>query len=257
MRTSSWPRVLFAAACLAFPLSAACAADEPEAASSKLTADSYEKINKDFNDAQQAFMKVYATAKDDAERQKLVEEKYPRPEKYADRYLAFARTHPDDPAAVEALGRVVSYSRSGEPFKKALELLTTRYVASEKLTDVVPQLVYSGDPSARAALATITDKSPHRAVKGAACYALAAYDMNRDNAAEAEKRFEEVIEKYGDLPHYRGTLAEAAKAQLFEIRDLAIGKPAPDIEGEDVEGHKFKLSEYRGKVVVLDFWGDW
>ena len=32
---------------------------------------------------------------------------------------------------------------------------------------------------------------------------------------------------------------------------------APDIEGEDMEGKKFKLSDYRGKVVMLDFWGHW
>lgn len=35
------------------------------------------------------------------------------------------------------------------------------------------------------------------------------------------------------------------------------GKPAPEIEGEDVDGKSFRLSDYRGKVVVLDFWGDW
>jgi len=44
---------------------------------------------------------------------------------------------------------------------------------------------------------------------------------------------------------------------LFELRNLGIGKTAPEIEGEDVDGKKFKLSDYRGKVVVLDFWGDW
>jgi hypothetical protein len=242
---------------LAAPLAPALAADDPVPASSKATADTYEKIDKDFNQARQAFTEQYQAAKDDAERQKLVEEKYPKPEKYTSRYLAFARSHPDDPMALEALARVVSFSRTGDDFKQALELITGRYVQSEKIGDICQQLVYAGDPSARAALATIADKSPHRAVKGAACYALAAYDMNRDNAAEAEKRFEEVIEKYADVPHWRGTLGEAAKAQLFEIRDLAVGKTAPDIEGEDVEGHKFKLSEYRGKVVVLDFWGDW
>jgi cytochrome oxidase Cu insertion factor (SCO1/SenC/PrrC family) len=36
-----------------------------------------------------------------------------------------------------------------------------------------------------------------------------------------------------------------------------IGQVAPDIEGEDLDGTKFKLSDYRGKVVVVDFWGDW
>jgi len=38
---------------------------------------------------------------------------------------------------------------------------------------------------------------------------------------------------------------------------IAVGKPAPEIEGEDIEGNAFKLSDYRGKVVVLDFWGNW
>lgn len=36
-----------------------------------------------------------------------------------------------------------------------------------------------------------------------------------------------------------------------------VGDTAPDIEGTDVDGKAFKLSEYRGKVVMLDFWGDW
>jgi hypothetical protein len=37
----------------------------------------------------------------------------------------------------------------------------------------------------------------------------------------------------------------------------AVGMKAPEIEGEDIDGKKFKLSDYRGKVVLLDFWGNW
>jgi hypothetical protein len=36
-----------------------------------------------------------------------------------------------------------------------------------------------------------------------------------------------------------------------------VGQPAPEIEAEDLDGKKFKLSDYRGKVVLLDFWGHW
>jgi hypothetical protein len=38
---------------------------------------------------------------------------------------------------------------------------------------------------------------------------------------------------------------------------LEVGNQAPEISGEDIDGKKFKLSDYRGKVVMLDFWGDW
>ncbi len=36
-----------------------------------------------------------------------------------------------------------------------------------------------------------------------------------------------------------------------------VGNLAPEIRGQDVDGVAFKLSDYRGKVVLLDFWGDW
>ena len=48
-----------------------------------------------------------------------------------------------------------------------------------------------------------------------------------------------------------------AQVKVYSPADLAIGKLAPEISGVDVDGRKFKLSDYRGKVVVLDFWGDW
>ncbi len=44
---------------------------------------------------------------------------------------------------------------------------------------------------------------------------------------------------------------------VVPAKALNVGKVAPEIEAEDIDGVKFKLSDYRGKVVVLDFWGDW
>ena len=36
-----------------------------------------------------------------------------------------------------------------------------------------------------------------------------------------------------------------------------IGMPAPEIEGADLDGVAFRLSDYQGKVVLLEFWGSW
>jgi peroxiredoxin len=38
---------------------------------------------------------------------------------------------------------------------------------------------------------------------------------------------------------------------------FSTGMVAPDIEGVDLDGQSFKLSNYRGQVIFLDFWGDW
>ncbi len=38
---------------------------------------------------------------------------------------------------------------------------------------------------------------------------------------------------------------------------LKEGEVIPDIEGVDTDGTRFKISDYRGKVVMIDFWGNW
>ncbi|MFD2598213.1 TlpA family protein disulfide reductase [Sphingobacterium corticis] len=42
-----------------------------------------------------------------------------------------------------------------------------------------------------------------------------------------------------------------------EVAKHAINQIAPDFELKDVDGKTIKLSDLRGKVVVLDFWATW
>jgi peroxiredoxin len=41
------------------------------------------------------------------------------------------------------------------------------------------------------------------------------------------------------------------------VKNLVQGRKAPEIVGNDVDGKEIRLSDYSGKVVVLDFWADW
>ncbi len=79
---------------------------------------------------------------------------------------------------------------------------------------------------------------------------------------EAGRLFERARTQYPEVMAYGyseelGKIGEAALVELRAIRDLAVGKVAPEIEGEDIHGQGFKLSDYRGKVVVLTFSGNW
>lgn len=83
---------------------------------------------------------------------------------------------------------------------------------------------------------------------------------------KAEKLLQEVVDKYADLrveivvrgrKLRREKIGEQACKMLFTLQNLVVGKTAPEIEAEDLAGVSFKLSKYRGKVVLLDFWGHW
>jgi cytochrome oxidase Cu insertion factor (SCO1/SenC/PrrC family) len=43
----------------------------------------------------------------------------------------------------------------------------------------------------------------------------------------------------------------------YKVTHLVVGCEAPEIEGVDHDGKQFRLSEFRGKVVLLPFWGFW
>ncbi len=76
---------------------------------------------------------------------------------------------------------------------------------------------------------------------------------------EAERLLERTIAEFGDLRSPRGAqpLAEIARSSLHELRNLSLGRIALEIDGKDVDGVAFKLSDYRGKIVVLTFSGNW
>src|ERR1700744_153139 len=51
--------------------------------------------------------------------------------------------------------------------------------------------------------------------------------------------------------------ARTLKMQLETLKVTANGAMAPDFEQTDTLGHPVKLSSFRGKYVLLDFWASW
>ncbi|HVC92940.1 MAG TPA: TlpA disulfide reductase family protein [Pirellulales bacterium] len=92
-------------------------------------------------------------------------------------------------------------------------------------------------------------------------------DLRRGDAAALEQEADELLERIINDEDYAATsiryrlspekLGYLADRELFEVRHLQPGMHAPEIEGEDIDGKPMKLSDFRGKVVLLDFWGHW
>lgn len=65
-----------------------------------------------------------------------------------------------------------------------------------------------------------------------------------------------------DMPSDPDPGTEAADSLLAKVEPSGktgtkVGDTIPEISGKDVEGMRFRLSDYEGKVVMVDFWGDW
>ncbi len=73
-----------------------------------------------------------------------------------------------------------------------------------------------------------------------------------ERLAKARAAYEAAVKALPDSEVTKG-----AKGNLFEIDFLQVGKPAPDFEFPDLAGKTRKLSEFRGKVLLLNFWATW
>ena len=211
---------------------------------------------------------------------------------FAAKFLRLAQQHPKDPVAVDALLWVVTNVRSGNELSQALETLTKNHIKSEKLETVCRRLVRKPSVAAEKLLRSLMEKSPHRNVRAQACFQFADYlkrqvamigtlqddpgqakrfdqyygkgfskhlvSLNEaELSKEIERLYARVVKSFANVPLGESTMGKTAEKELFAIRHLSLGGKAPGIEGTDIDGKPFKLADYRGKVIVLDFWGNW
>jgi len=215
-------------------------------------------LKSEYRKAEQEYYRPYREAKtqEEIDKIKLDPEKEPAPI-YFKKFKDLAARAKGSEAAAGALLEVVQLaqqSNRGPEAREAVDTLMDSHIESPAMERLATSLRYAGfmmEGDRTAYLGKIQEKSPHAKVKAAATYTLAVQGMSK-REKESRELFARLKKEFGDTSY-----AKKADAFLFELDFLQIGKVAPDVEATDEKGEKYKLSDYRGKVVVLDFWGFW
>jgi thiol-disulfide isomerase/thioredoxin len=253
---------LLPALCAAYKPQDRADVEKPSAVSQE-----YQALTDEYRSALKESDAVFAKAKTEEERRRVRAGFREKRSKFIGRFLTFAEKHPGDKEALLALYFVLhpdTFAESRE-IDKAVELVLKDQVNSDRLTapPILQHRGFEDSPAAEKLLRSVLENNPHRAIQAEACHSLALVIKNRaatsspEQAAkltkEAERLFDRVVDKYAEVK----PLVEKARIELFELRHLQLGMVAPDPEGEDLGGAKFRLSATRGKVTVVVFWASW
>ncbi len=231
-------------------------------------ADQYRALIDEHRQALKEADAVFFKAQTAEERQKIRTDFKQVRDKLIGRFLALAEKHPRDKEAIAAVFFVLHPDSQAErrDADRAVELILKDHVASNHtywLGSLLRMFAELDFAIAEKPLRTVLAKNPHPSMQAQACLSLGQLLADRAEAStpeqaarlfgEAEELLERVVTRYAAVKE----VAEKAKSELYVVRHLTVGKVMPDIKGKDSADKDLKLSDYRGKVVVLTFWAGW
>ena len=81
---------------------------------------------------------------------------------------------------------------------------------------------------------------------------ISGFEQGREAFAVAQHKWED-FQEINPHPEY----TEAVQAVLDMALKLQPGQPAPEFTLDDLDGQPVSLSQFRGQVVLIDFWASW
>lgn len=144
-----------------------------------------------------------------------------------------------------------------EQAETKISALVKDKVESDEIAKALPQLAKIRLLDIDTCFTDTFEKHPENSVKALSLYSFAKYCGNNRRDEKATRCFQLLKEHFGDLPFGDSNYSMAADNAIYFLENLAVGKSAPEFAGEDTDGVLFRLKDYRGKVVMLRFWGDW
>lgn len=176
---------------------------------------------------------------------------------YLPKFREFADAHSGTEAGLSATSTVLflaSTSKDDAAYETAFDQALKTYGDSDMFARIVRSI---RGAKAEAMLQRVLAASKNGEVKATAQCALGDLSWEHGEAkgeklAMARAAYDAAVR---DFPGSKG--AKRAAGNLFEIDHLQVGMQAPDISFPDVAGNEHRLADYRGKVVLLNFWASW
>jgi len=254
----------------------AVALDDKKPDETPTTAQKFQAIQKEFQETATSLGKEFQAAKTPEEKSAIRDKFFGLQPKFAEKALALAEADLKDPVAFDAVLFALNMGGTTPVAAKAGELIGKHFADNPKLKPLLPTL--GKNSGGQNLLKAIHEKSADKDVKGATLYYLGSgileeadyprggptLPAEKQAAAfkEAETLLNKASKEYGDVQVASGrgdrqAIAKAVEGQLFFLNNLTVGKVLPDSVAEDLDGKKVKISDYRGKVAVLDIWATW
>lgn len=193
----------------------------------------------------------------------------------AGKVLKIAEEDPKDATGFDAAAFIVRTAGSvgamdNDDVSKALAIVAEHHATNEKVKDLLIPAMRLGDTGEKL-LKAVAEKNTNKEVKGTALF-LRGYRMAQSVEEEEDETkvaalvkqaielLESAAKEAPDAKIGNGTLSKFAGQEIEGLKAviaLAVGKAAPEVESLTLDGKKVKLSDYKGKVVLLDIWATW
>jgi len=237
------------------------AREEPKAQKQSSAESQFQSLNGEFEKEQAKLVKARRAAQGEEERQKIKKAMQENRLAFANRFLRLAEQFPKTQSAFDSLTFVVLADSQGADQDKALELLLADH--TQNLAAFCQSLGTVDSPAAEKVLRAVQEKAFDSKARAQATLGLGrllkarseSADLKLDEAEKLGQQAEDLFRKFVDESDKDSN--EDARADLYELHNLGIGKKAPEIVGTDSDGKKLNLSDYRGNVVVIHFWATW
>jgi thiol-disulfide isomerase/thioredoxin len=226
-----------------------------------LTARAEEKsVSDTYKSMFQELVTKYRAAKTNEARNELLTS-------YGEKFVELAKKNIKDPAAVDVLANVLELplpeTKDG-PKSKATALLTEavddllkKNSKDGKTVDLFVRVLALPIPEATKTKVSGSLKevsNDKTGDKGLRAKALTAYLGVQENILTGSKDAKAIEAAKKEMAESRKIIESDLKGQ---VKDLFIGATMPELKSKDLEDKEVKLSDLKGKVVVLDVWATW